>query len=89
MPFDSDRQRRAAFAKMKGGSQSAVAPVVTSSKDFRVVKAFQPTAFEKNVYAVQFVRRGKPLVDRNIRFFQVRANSRAEAIQKARRETSF
>jgi len=55
------------------------------AKQYRLVRAHHPTRFEKGVYAVQFVEKGKPLVDKNIRFFQLKAKNRSEAIRKARK----
>ena len=50
-----------------------------------IKKAFHPKQYEKGVYAVSFYQKGKPLVDKYTRFTQVKANSRTQAIKKARK----
>lgn len=52
---------------------------------YRLVKAHHPLMFEKNVFAVHFAEKGKPLLDRYTQFFQLEAKSRSDAIRKAKR----
>jgi len=52
---------------------------------YKLVKAHHPKRFEKGVYAVTFVEKGKPMVDRYTKFFQVKAKNRRSAIKKARK----
>ena len=52
---------------------------------YTLVKAHHPKRFEKGVYAVSFVKKGKPKVDRNTKFFQVKAKNRLSAIRIARK----
>ena len=47
-------------------------------------RAFHPTRFQKGVYTVRFVKKGKPLVDKNMKSTQVEVRNRASAIKKAR-----
>lgn len=53
---------------------------------FVLIQAKQPTRFKKNIYSVEFARKGKPLVDKNIRFTMVKAKSRSMAIKRARKK---
>jgi len=48
--------------------------------------AFHPTAFKREVYAVNFHERGKPGLDRYNKFTQVTSNNGANAIKKARKQ---
>lgn len=51
-----------------------------------LLKAFHPKKFERGVYAVSFRKRGKPLVDRNVKFTMVIAKNRMVAIRKSRKQ---
>ena len=51
---------------------------------YKLVKAHHPTAYEDDVYAVLFVEKRKPKIDKYTRFYQVRANNKTEAVKKAR-----
>ena len=53
---------------------------------YKLKSAFHPTRFEKGVYAVSFVEKGKPLFDKYTKFTQVKAKSRALAIKEARKQ---
>jgi len=53
---------------------------------YRLIKAHHPKRFEKGIYAVSYVQSGKPLLDRYIKDFQIKATSRKNAIKKARRK---
>jgi len=54
-------------------------------KEF-VIHAFHPTAFEKDIYAVNINQKGKPLVDRYTYFKQVKAKDAKEAMEDVRLE---
>lgn len=58
-------------------------------KKYRLVRAFHPSAYEDDVYSVFFVEIGKPLLDRYTKHFLVKANSKADAIKKARNELNI
>ena len=52
---------------------------------YKLISAFHPTAFEKGVYAVSFWKKGETKrLDKNMKFTQVKAKNRADAIRKAR-----
>ena len=53
-------------------------------KEYRLVKAYHPLKFEKDIYVVSFVEKGKSLVDKHTKLFQIRADSRLKAIKIAR-----
>lgn len=49
-------------------------------------QAFHPTRFERGVYAVSFKKKGtKGWTDETSRLYQVKSNSRKNAIKKARK----
>ena len=60
-------------------------PKQNIKKQYKLIKAFHPTKFEKGIYAVSFVEKGKPLVDKHTQLFQIKAKNKIEAIRKARR----
>ena len=64
----------------RADTKTLIYDVEYENKDYELVKAHHPTAFEKGIYAVHFHEKGKPYVDRYSRFTQVKAKSREEAL---------
>ena len=56
------------------------------NKKYRLVKAFNPKRLERGFWSITFVEKGKPLFDKYIKFFQLKAKNRKQAIQKARKK---
>jgi hypothetical protein len=48
------------------------------------VKAFHPTRFESNIYAVSFHEKDKPLLDKYNHLFQIESNNITNAINTAK-----
>ena len=51
---------------------------------FRLTRAFHPTAYEKDLWVVDFHVPGRPRLDRYTKRVMVKARSRSEAIKNAR-----
>jgi hypothetical protein len=54
--------------------------------NYVLVKIQHPKIFERGIFAVQYVERGKPLLDRYTKFMQIKAKNKIDALRISRNQ---